>query len=311
MQRFLHFIWLLLLCCLAAALSGCGDSAIPAAETTDAPIVIALAPSATPTPESTPTPEPEMLFDDDGDITLREDIAAAFDTATFPLGRAPVVLIYHTHATEAYKKVGRYAYQETEPGRTENTAYNIVGLGDLLAEALKARGFAVLHDRTDVEKPDLSGAYARSLTIMERYDNVDLYLDLHRNASSQRGRSDNTVLVDGVPCAKIFFVVGTGIGNYEGEYSELPDWRRNYTLALSVGERIAAKAPELVKPIRLKVGRYNQHMGLCLLTEIGTNADTLEAAQNTVPYLADALKTVFELKDMPPKPLSTPEPPAF
>jgi hypothetical protein len=33
-------------------------------------------------------------------------------------------------------------------------------------------------------------------------------------------------------------------------------------------------------------------MGLCLLAEIGTNADTLSAALNTVPYLADALKSV-------------------
>ena len=66
----------------------------------------------------------------------------------------------------------------------------------------------------------------------------------------------------------------------------------NNTFALSLTEAIATKQPDLIKPIRLKVGRFNQHMGLCLLAEIGTNADTLEAALNTVPYLADAIETV-------------------
>ena len=90
--------------------------------------------------------------------------------------------------------------------------------------------------------------------------------------------------------------VGTGIGTYEGEYDTLPDWKNNYTFALSLMDNIAAKQPDLVKPIRLKVGRFNQHMGLCLLAEIGTNADTMEAVLNTVPYLADAIAAVCPLK---------------
>ena len=47
---------------------------------------------------------------------------------------------------------------------------------------------------------------------MEKYDNVYLYIDLHRNSSKQKGRSENTILIDNVPYAKLFFVVGTGIG---------------------------------------------------------------------------------------------------
>ena len=236
-----------------------------------------------------------MTIDEDGDITLRSDIAAAFSAQTYDFSEAPTVLIYHTHATESYKKSDTDAYEETERGRTENTDYNVVAVGETLAEALRVRGFTVLHDTTNVEEPDLTSAYSRSLAVMERYDGIDIYLDLHRNASAQRGRSDNTVLLDGVPCAKLFFVVGTGIGTYEGEYDVLPDWESNYTFALSVTEAVASAAPSLVKPIRLKVGRYNQHMGLCLLAEIGTNADTLEAVKNTVPYLADALQRVCGL----------------
>lgn len=279
---------------LLTGLSGCaasGGQAIASASPreTAVPLIIETAP---PSPSPSPTPEPEMTIDEDGDITLRSDIAAQFSAAAYPFDHTPVVLIYHTHATESYRKAEDDSYIETETGRTEDARYNVIAVGNALQKALEARGFTVFHDTTDVEGDDLSSAYSRSLALMQQYDQVDLYIDLHRNASGQRGRSDNTILIGDTPCAKLFFVVGTGIGTYEGEYDTAPDWKNNYVFALSVTEAIAAKQPDLVKPIRLKVGRYNQHMGLCLLAEIGTNADTLESALNTVPYLADALAGV-------------------
>ncbi|HWP22290.1 MAG TPA: stage II sporulation protein P [Candidatus Cryosericum sp.] len=245
-----------------------------------------------PSPTASPTPEPEMTIDEDGDITLRSDIAEQFSADAFPFDHTPVVLIYHTHATESYLWTENAGYTETERGRTEDKRFNVVAVGAALQKALEERGFTVIHDTADVEGEDITSAYSRSLQIMQKYENVDLYIDLHRNSSSQRGRSENTILVDSVPYAKLFFVVGTGIGTYDGEYDILPDWKNNYTFALSLTEAITAKQPDLVKPIRLKVGRFNQHMGLCLLAEIGTNADTLEAALNTLPYLADAIVTV-------------------
>ena len=279
-------------------LSGCAGApkaAQPAANSApeSTPIVIETQP---PTPSPSPTPVPEMLIDEDGDITLRSDIAAGFSPASYAFDHKPVVLIYHTHATESYLLTTQGEYIETERGRTENTRYNVVAVGNALQKALEKRGFTVIHDTTDVEGEDITSAYSRSLTLMQKYDNVDLYIDLHRNSSKQQGRSENTILIDNVPYAKLFFVVGTGIGTYDGEYDTLPDWKNNYTFALSLMEEIAAKQPDLVKPIRLKVGRFNQHMGLCLLAEIGTNADTLEAARNTVPYLADAIETVCPIK---------------
>ncbi len=278
-----------------AACSGCGGEASPrsatptASEESIAPILLETEP---PEPTVSPTPEPEMVIDEDGDITLRSDIEAAFSTATYTFSEAPTVLIYHTHATESYLKGETDDYIETETGRTENNAYNVIAVGDALASALEERGFTVIHDTTNVEPPELTSAYSRSLEVMQEYEDIDIYIDLHRNASRQRGRSDNTVLIGETPCAKLFFVVGTGIGTYDGEYDILPDWESNYTFALSVMDAIEDEAQSLVKPIRLKVGRYNQHMGLCLLAEIGTNADTLSAALNTVPYLATALADV-------------------
>lgn len=275
---------------------GTGRTTIPTESPTvgaSTPLVIETIPS---TPSPSPTPVPEMIIDEDGDITLRSDIAAQFSATTFPLDHKPVVLIYHTHATESYLFTEGSGYIETESGRTENTNYNVVAVGNALQKALEKRGFTVIHDTTNVEGEDITSAYSRSLAIMQNYENVDLYIDLHRNSSKQKGRSENTILIDNVPYAKLFFVVGTGIGTYDGEYDTLPDWKNNYTFALSLLENIAARQPDLVKPIRLKVGRFNQHMGLCLLSEIGTNADTLEAALNTVPYLADAISAVCPIQ---------------
>ena len=263
----------------------------------DSPIVLQTQPtSGSPTPSLSPTPEPVMMIDDDGDITLRSDILARFTAASFAFDHKPKVLIYHTHATESYLKTEADSYTETETGRTTNERYNVVAVGNALAAALKERGFTVIHDKTDVEGEELNSAYSRSLALMEQYSDVDIFIDLHRNASRQRGNSDNTILIGDKPAAKLFFVVGTGIGTYDGEYDVLPDWENNYTFALSLTQAISAVQPDLIKPIRLKVGRYNQHMGLCLLAEIGTNADTLEAALNTVPFLADALALVCPLE---------------
>ena len=279
---------------LLAALSGCASRSGSAAvstvpQSTNTPVTIETQ-ALSPTPS--PTPEPEMMIDEDGDITLRSDIAAQFSVASYSFDHKPVVLIYHTHATESYLFTAEDDYIETEKGRTADMRHNIVAVGEALKTALEARGFSVIHDTTNVEGADITSAYSRSLTVMQQYKNVDLSIDLHRNSSKQEGRSENTIIIDGKPTAKLFFVVGTGIGTYAGEYDTLPDWKNNYTFALSLTDAIAQQQSNLVKPIRLKVGRYNQHMGLCLLAEIGTNADTMEAALNTVPYLADAIESV-------------------
>lgn len=286
-------LFALLLSFVACSANSRAPSAAVSAPPTSEPVVISTIP---PSPTVFLTPEPEMDIDKDGDITLRSDIAAQFSADSFPFDHAPVVLIYHTHATESYLRAENAGYAETERGRTGDARFNVVAVGNALQKALEERGFTVFHDTTNVEGEDITSAYSRSLQIMQKYEHIDLYIDLHRNASSQRGGSDNTIQIGKISCAKLFFVVGTGIGTYDGEYDILPDWKNNYTFALSLTEAIAAKQPDLVKPIRLKVGRFNQHMGLCLLAEIGTNADTLEAALNTVPYLADAIETVCPQK---------------
>lgn len=48
-----------------------------------------------------------------------------------------------------------------------------------------------------------------------------------------------------------------------------------------------------MRNIRVKTGRYNQHISdQCLLVEVGHNANTLEQALNAVEYLAEAIAQV-------------------
>jgi len=99
-------------------------------------------------------------------------------------------------------------------------------------------------------------------------------------------------------CARLFFVVGTGVGTYEGEYDTHHDWQKNYALAKAVTLRLRQIDPAFALDIRLKVGRYNQHVSpYCMLIELGHNANTFEDAQNTVPYLADALSATLILPE--------------
>ena len=212
------------------------------------------------------------------------------------------MLIYHTHAREAFREPETTAAVTAAPGQTPaageaprarslDPAKNVIRLGELLAEALTARGFVVEHDATDVEDPALNTAYERSLSVMRAHAGVDIYIDLHRNAADVERAKDDVVSIGGRRTARMFFVVGTGLTSGDAS-GELPNWRDNYTFALSVAERLRAVEPNLCKQNRVKQGAYNQFMGLCLLAEIGHNANLLSDAEATVPLFADALRSV-------------------
>lgn len=254
------------------AFSGCGD-----------------APKTT-APAETPTATASIFgkVSDSGDIEINGSVLSELKPQVYSYAEAPTILIYHTHATEAFLQDENYTYAESAEWRTEDNEKNIVHVGEVLKTELEAIGYNVIHDTANVEPPELTSAYSRSLEVMKKYEGVDIYIDLHRNAADVNTVQNNTVMAEGKACAKMFFVAGTGIGTYEGEYDIAPDWRANYTFAASVMHEMSAIAPGMMKPIRTKVGRYNQHMGMCLLLEIGNNANTMEEILNALPYFTKA-----------------------
>lgn len=213
---------------------------------------------------------------------------------TVTLKEAPHILIYHTHTTEAYRQDGEDTYKETTEWRTNDQSKSIVQVGEVLKEKLEALGFVVIHDTTDHEPPKLATAYSRSLETMEeykeKYPDMSFYIDLHRDAANVETAQDDVVEIDGKRCARLMFVVGMG-----EKYDEKPNWQENYSLAKSIMAKLNEFDENMTRPIRLKTGRYNQHVAEnCILVEAGHNANTLKEAENSMEYLAQAIAKVVK-----------------
>lgn len=236
-----------------------------------------------------PLPAEEPVEPDEGALPL-----SVFDMETAILsrgldlrGQEPKILIYHTHTTEAYTATEDSPYVQTSSYRTADASKSVLAVGEALAERLRTEyGFCVLHDTTDHEPPSLKTAYDRSEKTMrsylERYPSLVLFIDIHRDASSD---ATDYVMVDEIPTARLMCVVGQGT-----KYEEKPDFDRNYALAAKLTENLRHIEKRLGRDVRVKTGRYNQHVGeLSLLIEVGHNANTLEQALHAVPSLAESL----------------------
>ena len=218
-------------------------------------------------------------------------------------GSSPAILIYHTHTTEAYWNDPDDPYRENGAFRTRDNTKNIVAVGEVLKNILETTyGFTVIHDTTDHEPPKLATAYERSLATMqkykEQYPQIVLYLDLHRDAYNSANAPTDYLTVNGTETARLMFVVGRG-----DKYAEKPYFDSDYALAQRITDHLNAIAPKLARPIRVKPGRYNQHVAPnCLLAEVGHNANTLEQAKAAMPFLAESIAFAFAALQEPANP---------
>ena len=234
-----------------------------------------------------PTEEPEEHSEASLPLAVRGIGTAVLSRGLDLRGKEPKILIYHTHTTEAYTATKASPYVQTSSYRTADASKSVLAVGEALAERLRREyGFTVLHDTTDHEPPSLKTAYDRSEKTMrsylKRYPSLVLFIDIHRDASSD---TTNYVLVDGSPTARLMCVVGQGT-----KYDEKPDFDRNYALASVLTDHLQQIETRLARDVRVKTGRYNQHVGeLSLLIEVGHNANTLEQALHAVPPLAESL----------------------
>lgn len=203
---------------------------------------------------------------------------------------APQILILHTHASEAYTQDDFDRYEESDPYRTEDCAYNVVRVGDELAEKLESCGLNVLHDREIYDYPSYTGSYTRSgeavQRYLEEYPSIRIVIDLHRDALGSGDVVYKTQAeVSGKSCSQVMLLVGTG---ENGLYH--PYWRENLKLALYMQNAMDSKYPTLARPIALKQERYNQHLTTgSLILEVGSTGNTLAEALNAIDLFADAV----------------------
>lgn len=194
---------------------------------------------------------------------------------------APQILILHSHGSEAYTPAGDTEVVWSGDHRTTDSRYNVVSVGDAMAEEFTQAGISVLHDRTLYDYPSYSGAYDRSLAAIEsylaQYPSIQFILDIHRDAIADAEGNQYKVVstIEGEgTAAQLTLVMGS-----DGSGLEHPDWMENLKLAVALQEQILTSYPTLMRPILLRNSRYNQHATTgSLLVEVGAAGNSPEEA---------------------------------
>ncbi len=247
-------------------------------------------PEAVKTPVSF-SPEDASLVSLRNTSNFSVDIAAALQS---PLswdltGENPTVLIIHTHGTESY--VNSEGYTESSPYRTLDTGYNVVSVGDRLAEALTQRGISVLHDPTLHDYPSYNGSYNLARETVSRYlaqyPSIRLVLDLHRDAVTDAGGDQvgYSLSTDAGSAAKMMLVLGSDTAGLSH-----PNWQENFSLGVKLHAQLEKIQPGICRDLSLRASRFNQDlMPGMVLVEMGAAGNTRQEALLSADILAQAI----------------------
>lgn len=194
----------------------------------------------------------------------------------------PQILILHSHGSEAYTPAVDDGIVWSGDHRTTDARYNVVRMGDAMAEEFSKAGLSVLHDRTLYDYPEYAGAYDRSLTAIDRYlkeyPSIRFVLDVHRDAiEDSEGQQVKVIsqIPDQGTAAQLTLVMGSDGGGLSH-----PDWMENLRLAAAIQAQALTDYPTLMRPLLLRNSRYNQHATTgSLLVEVGTAGNAPEEAE--------------------------------
>ena len=254
------------------------------------------------------TPLPVFSPEDGAEVRVKSNCDLEPDLQTLiaqPLswdltGEEPAVLILHTHGTESYAKQPGEPYTESSAFRTLDKEYNMISLGDHLANLLETGGIRVLHDRELHDYPSYSGSYSHARKSINAYlkehPSIRLVLDLHRDASGDNTNQMRTAAtVGGKPSAQLMLVVGTN-----GTGLEHPDWEENLALGLKLHTQCERIAPGIMRYVNLRAQRFNQDLSPgALIVEIGAAGNTHAEALTATEVLAKAILSLAEGSAVP------------
>lgn len=194
----------------------------------------------------------------------------------------PLVIIYHTHASESYMPYKESNYhREAEEGTVRD-------VGNVLESELEKNGINVIHDKTVHDRPSYNESYNKSLATIEalrnKYPSALYIIDLHRDAAPASANEGKYIEIKGKRTAKFSMVVGQANENYV----ELYDF----------AEKISEKAETMYEgfggAIIERNYNYNEYLtDRCLLLEIGNNKNTIEEARLCGKYFAKVLAEII------------------
>ena len=194
----------------------------------------------------------------------------------------PAVLIVHSHASEAFSGCAGW--------RSENTAYNMVSIGDRVGALLEQAGIQVIHDRSIHDSPSYDAAYDKSRTSIEsyltQYPSIRLVLDLHRDAGEDGNGNQVGYTTDynGQDAATMMLVVSAY------DYGGNAAWQRNLSFATKLQLQLEQLSPGICRPLVLRSYHYNQD--ICptgLLIEMGFAGNEQKEVLRSAEALAEAI----------------------
>ena len=194
----------------------------------------------------------------------------------------PAVLIVHSHASEAFSNCAGW--------RSENTAYNMVSIGDRVGALLEQAGIQVIHDRSIHDSPSYDAAYDKSRASIEsyltQYPSIRLVLDLHRDAGEDGNGNQVGYTTDynGQDAATMMLVVSAY------DYGGNAAWQRNLSFATKLQLQLEQLSPGICRPLVLRSYHYNQD--ICptgLLIEMGFAGNEQEEVLLSAEALAEAI----------------------
>jgi len=170
---------------------------------------------------------------------------------------------------------------------------SIVEASHVLAGHLESHGILTLVEERCVNaKLDENGwdyemsYYAASYfvrDVIERYPNLDFFVDLHRDGVAH---GDATAEIDGVLYAQVLFVIGTD--NPVG-------YSASYAVAMELHHMLEERRPGISRGVFLSGGEgrdgiYSQDVSpMVQVIELGTVSSTVEEVNRTVEVLAEVL----------------------
>lgn len=228
---------------------------------------------------------------------LSAALAAALPYTIAFNSEEPQVLIYHTHATEAYMPYDAGYYNDGDTLREPSNANNVRAVGDALAEELTAAGVCVLHDTTLHDYPAYRGAYDRSADtvqrLLEENPSIQVILDIHRDGLmlNETDKLKPTVTIDGQKTAQLMVVCGV----VSTDALPHPHWQQNLAFAAQLQQTLDGMYDGLTRPLSLVSARYNQNLSPgALLIEVGSEGNTLEEAVAGARLLGRGLVSLWQ-----------------
>lgn len=204
--------------------------------------------------------------------------------------KKPKIYIYNSHQGETYSKKYLEEY---------NIAPDVLMASKMLSEKLNNLGINTIIEENDIleymnnNNLDHSGSYIASRHFLEqvinKYNSIELYIDLHRDAISH---DLSYININGLDCAKILFVIGL----------EYDTYLNNLAIVEKINNIINNKYPGLSRGIMKKEGYgvngvYNQDLkSNVILIEIGGHENNIDEVNNTLDLVSLAIREYLNEK---------------